>query len=86
MRPLDYFDPAASPEEPCEITQGDLRDWHDEIEGLNDQLDEQSRQIGNLRARLREMIALMEGDIAYGKITAGETRGLLLEQCRELTL
>lgn len=37
MRPIDYIDSGAPDSEICEVTQGDLRAWHDEIEGLNDQ-------------------------------------------------
>jgi hypothetical protein len=43
-----------------------------------------SDELFKLRARLRELIALMEGDGAFGHITIGETRRRILNEAREL--
>ena len=40
--------------------------------------------IANLQNRLQELIALMEGDIAFGCVTAGDTRKAILAKAREL--
>jgi hypothetical protein len=40
--------------------------------------------IANLQNRVRELIALMEGDIAFKDITAGDTRQKILAQARAL--
>jgi hypothetical protein len=41
-------------------------------------------EIEQFEARMRELIALMEGDMAFGSITAGDTRKKILAQAREL--
>ena len=43
----------------------------------------QERQL-TLEWRLGGMVALMQGDIDGHKITAGETRTMILDECRDL--
>lgn len=41
-------------------------------------------QLNELRARMHELIAIMESDIGWGNIIPGETRLRLLEDARKL--
>ena len=54
----------------------------EEISALNDQLDEQDLTISYLRARLGEMLALMQSDIDQGRVTPTPVREEVLALVR----
>jgi hypothetical protein len=61
--------------------------WHNAASGIREaamQIGHQRILICTLLARLGEMVALMQGDIDFGKVTAGDTRKMLMKQAREL--
>ena len=62
----------------------EAREDRAEIERLNADLDAKGERMLTLEWRLGEMVQLMQGDIDYKKITAGETRTKIIEECRAL--
>ena len=62
----------------------EAREDRAEIERLNADLDAKGERMLTLEWRLGEMVALMQGDIDYKKITAGETRLKVMDECRDL--
>ena len=54
----------------------------EEISALNDQLDEQDLTISYLRARLGDMLALMQSDIDQGRVTPTPVREEVLALVR----
>ena len=54
----------------------------EELSALNDQLDEQDLTISYLRARLGDMLALMQSDIDQGRVTPTPVREEVLALVR----
>jgi hypothetical protein len=67
MSPLHFIDAGANGDEPAKgVTQGHLREWFDQMDGM--------------RGCLRDLSLLMLADIDREAITAGETRKRLLKR------
>ena len=56
----------------------------EEIERLNAEIEDKNERMLTLEWRLGEMVALMQGDIDYKKITPGDTRLNVMDECRDL--
>lgn len=56
----------------------------EEIERLNAEMEDKNERMLTLEWRLGEMVALMQGDIDYKKITPGDTRLNVMDECRDL--
>ena len=56
----------------------------EEIERLNAEIEDKNERMLTLEWRLGEMVALMQGDIDYKKITPGDTRLNIMDECRDL--
>ena len=54
------------------------------IELRQDEYDDLLAERSDLKARLRELAALMEVDIAYGKVSDTTTRRMVLDQAKSL--
>lgn len=55
-----------------------------DLDRLTADLDAKNERMLTLEWRLVEMVALMQGDIDGQKITAGETRLKIIDECRDL--
>jgi hypothetical protein len=55
-----------------------------ELERLELEFETNSERMLTLEWRLGEMVALMQSDIDSQKITAGETRTKIIDECRDL--